>query len=74
MSWLTQTNEKWFINLTSKTIPVEISNLLQLDEGFSFPIFNKKFNNKIFNNKKEAVIEFIKDIVGKELRHNNNQT
>jgi len=61
---LTQTNGKWFINLSSKAIPVEVSNLLQLGEGFSFPIYN---------NKKEAVIEFIKDIEGKELRQNNNQ-
>jgi len=61
---LTQTNEKWFINLSNKIIPLEVSNLLQLEEGFSFPIYN---------NKREAVIEFIKDIEGKELRHNNNQ-
>jgi len=63
-SFLTQTNEKWFINLSSKTIPLEVSNLLQLGEGFSFPTYN---------NKKKAVIEFIKDIEGNELRHNNNQ-
>jgi len=61
---LTQTNDKWFINLSNKIIPLEVSNILQLGEGFSFPIYN---------NKKEAVIEFIKDIEGKELRHNNNQ-
>jgi len=52
------------VNLSNKIIPLEVSNLLQLGEGFSFPIFN---------NKREAVIEFIKDVEGKELRYNNNQ-
>jgi len=59
-----QTNNKWFVNLSSRIIPTEVSNLLQLGEGFSFPIYNSK---------KKAVIEFIKDIEGKELRHNNKQ-
>jgi len=61
---LSQTNEKWFINLSSCNIPVEVSNLLQLGEGFSMPIFNSK---------KESVIEFIKDFEGTGFRSNNKQ-
>jgi len=59
---LLHTNEKWFLNLSSKTVPLEVSNLLQLGEGFSLPIYKDKGI---------AAIEFIKDIEGKELRHNN---
>jgi len=61
---LMQTNHRWFINLSSFNIPGEVSNLLQLDEGFSIPVFK---------NKKELVIEFIKDMEGKDLRRNNDQ-
>jgi len=61
---LMQTNHRWFVNLSSFNIPEEISNLLQLGEGFSIPVFK---------NKKELVIEFIKDMEGKDLRRNNDQ-
>jgi len=56
------TNDKWFLNLSNKEIPVEVSNLLQLGEGFSFPWFK---------NKSKSVIEFIKDIEGRNLRNVN---
>jgi len=44
-----------FLNLSNKHIPPNISNLLQLSEGFCLPISL---------NKKNAVYEFIKDIEG----------
>jgi len=46
---LSQTNDKWFINLSNYCIPTDVTKLLQLGEGFSFPLFK---------NKKEIVIEF----------------
>jgi len=58
---LNQTNSKWFINLSSCDIPMEVSNLLQLGEGFSFPFFKSK---------KESVIEFIKDFEGTGFKNN----
>jgi len=58
------TNKKWFINLTNKTIPEEVSNLLQLGEGFSLPFYK---------NKGKAVFEFIKDIGSRDLRNNMDQ-
>jgi len=58
------TNKKWFINLTNKTIPEEVSNLLQLGEGFSFPFYK---------NKGKAVFEFIKDIEGRDSCKNSDQ-
>jgi len=60
----TQTNKKWFINLSNDIIPLEVSNLLQLGEGFSIPCFK---------NKKQSVIEFIKDFESIGFRGNNNQ-
>jgi len=60
----TQTNKKWFINLSNDNIPLEVSNLLQLGEGFSIPSFK---------NKKQSVIEFIKDFESIGFRGNNNQ-
>jgi len=60
----TQTNKKWFINLSNDYIPLEVSNLLQLGEGFSIPFFK---------NKKQSVIEFIKDFESTGFRGNNNQ-
>jgi len=58
------TNSKWFLNLSNKIIPEEVSNLLQLGEGFSFPFYK---------NKNKAVFEFIKDIEGRDLRKNTDQ-
>jgi len=58
---LSQTNEKWFINLSGHNIPEVVSNLLQLGEGFSMPFFKSK---------KESVIEFIKDFEGTSFRNN----
>jgi len=59
-----QINEKWFINLSNQNIPLDVTKLLQLGEGFSFPFFK---------NKKESVIEFIKDFEGLGFRNNNSQ-
>jgi len=61
---LSQTNDKWFINLSNYSIPTDVTKLLQLGEGFSFPFFK---------NKKEMVIEFIKDFEGRGFRNNNTQ-
>jgi len=61
---LTQINQNWFINLSGYNIPDEVSYLLQLGEGFSVPVFK---------NKKELVIEFIKDLEDKGLAHNDEQ-
>jgi len=61
---ITQINQNWFINLSGYNIPDEVSYLLQLGEGFSVPAFK---------NKKELVIEFIKDLEGKGLTHNDEQ-
>jgi len=61
---LSQTNDKWFINLSNQSIPTDVTKLLQLGEGFSFPFFK---------NKKETVIEFIKDFEGTGFRNNNTQ-
>jgi len=61
---LTQINQNWFINLSGYNIPDEVSYLLQLGEGFSVPAFK---------NKKELVIEFIKDLEDKGLAHNDEQ-
>jgi len=61
---LNQTNEKWFINLSSCNIPAGVSNLLQLGEGISMPFFKSK---------KESVIEFINDFEGTNFRNNNKQ-
>ncbi|KYN10452.1 hypothetical protein ALC57_17413 [Trachymyrmex cornetzi] len=47
-------HEKWFINLSSIDIPLEVKYLLQLGEKFGLPI------NK--NNKEKTLIEFIKQI------------
>jgi len=58
------TNKKWFKNLSNKDTPTEVISLLQLGEGFSVPMYK---------NKKCTVIEFIKDIEGRELGKNNNQ-
>jgi len=62
-SSLDNTNEKWFINLSSKSIPTEVSNLLQLGEGFCLPTKNKK----------NSVIEFIKDFESNVPRVNNTE-
>jgi len=51
---LNHTNNKWFINLTNVSIPIKVSNLLQLGGNFGFPI--AKFS------KKNAIHEFIKDV------------
>ena len=48
-----QTNQRWFINLTDKDIPPNVTNLLQLGGDFSLPVNI---------NKKVAIHEFIKDI------------
>jgi len=57
-------NDKWFINLSNHNIPSDVTKLLQLGEGFSFPFFK---------NKKESVIEYIKDFEGMGFRGNNSQ-
>jgi len=59
-----QINKKWFINLSDHNIPLDVTKLLQLGEGFSFPFFK---------NKNESVIEFIKDFEGIGFRNNNSQ-
>jgi len=51
---LNQTNNKWFMNLTNVTIPIDVSNLLQLGGNFSLPVDR--------STKKNIIHEFIKDI------------
>ena len=50
---LDQTNKKWFLNLTDKTIAPIVSNLLQMGSKFSFPDSH---------NKVHTIKEFIEDI------------
>jgi len=58
---LEQVNKKWFINLSDKVIPKEVSLLLQFGDRFCLP-------NSI--NKKTAIHEFIKDIESNVKYHN----
>jgi len=37
-----QINKKWFINLSNHNIPLDVTRLLQLGEGFSFHFFKNK--------------------------------
>jgi len=50
---LEQTNKKWFLNLSNTTIPSEVTILLQHGERFSLPTYQ---------NKKQAIHEYIKDM------------
>ena len=49
---LSSIRNKWFLNLSSTTVPTNIQCLLQLGENFSLPI----------NNKRVVIFEFIKNI------------
>jgi len=61
---LEQVNKKWFINLSDKVIPHEVSMLLQFGDRFCLP-------NSI--NKKTAIHEFIKDIESNMKYHNSDK-
>jgi len=61
---LEQVNKKWFINLSDKVIPREVSMLLQFGDRFCLP-------NSI--NKKTAIHEFIKDIESNMKYHNSDK-
>jgi len=63
---LEHTNKKWFLNLTNKMIPPEVTRLLQFGEKFCMPIY---FNKKL------AIHEFIKDVESNmSVRNSNKQT
>jgi len=49
---LTDNREEWFLNLSEKSIPKEITLLLQLGDRFNLPLINQKF----------ALFEYIKSI------------
>jgi len=51
---LNQSHKNWFVNLSNKTIPDEVTLLLQLGEKFSLPILK--------NDKEKTSVEFIKSI------------
>jgi len=61
-------NKKWFVNLSSITIPKNVQSLLQLGENFSLPIHNNDMLTmefiKSFENNKESFLRSINQLFG----------